>query len=101
MTLEVYVTNNVSGLFGVTNKVFIFHFSFSQKLTHELGRRLPRFDSFTLSKDREPIGVVVLLLRGYLAAADWKNCKQSGETLVGSQFLYHHLSFSFRLTSNS
>ena len=85
MTLEVYVTNNVSGLSGVTNEVFIS--LFSQKLTHELGRRLPRFDSFTLSKDREPIGVVVLLLRGYLAAADWKNCKQSGETLVGSQIL--------------
>lgn len=87
MTLEVYVTNNVSELIGVKNEVFTFHFSFSQKLTHELGRRLPRLDSFALSKDREPIGVVVLLLRGYLAAADWKNCKQSGKTLVGSQIL--------------
>ena len=64
-----------------------FHFSFSQKLTHELSRRLPRFDSVTLSRDREPIGAVVLLLRGYLVAADWKNCKQSRNTPVGSQFL--------------
>ena len=44
----------------------------SYKLTHELGRKLPRFGSQTLSIDSEPIdGAVVLLLPcWYLAAAD-------------------------------
>ena len=47
------------------------------KLTHEFGRKLPRFGSRTLSIDSEPIGgaVVLRLPCWYLAAADWKNCR--------------------------
>ena len=104
VTQEVYITNSVSQLSGVKNQVF--YFSFSQKLTHELDRRLPRFDSFILSRDRdrdrEPISVVVLLLRGYLAAANWKNSNQSRYTcwfsvfvIISCVFLSFYLRFSF------
>ena len=78
---------------------YIFLYFANCKLTHELGRKLPRFGSRTLSIDSEPIGgaVVLRLPCWYLAAADWKNCRPNRSHVKPDNIYCTH--WGYHLTS--